>query len=292
MRNGVTGPHLKRLQAALDRFVPEGSTPTSATLNSLLERLIASPGNTTVILATDGAPNCNENAVCDVNHCSPNLERAPLPGGGSCDASVNCCGPGYYGPIFCIDVDATLVPLARLLEHGIKTYVIGLPGSEVFADVLERMAVAGGTARTDALGLDVTVAAGGAGQKATDVSVASAGAGNPAIGFAGAANIGSARSIAPGYYSVTDAAQLTTALRKITATLSIGCTITLDVAPPDWSLVNVYFDNAIVKMSPGDGWKQVDEKALEITGALCELLRSGDVFQVQIVAGCPTEVLI
>lgn len=265
-RSGVVGPHLARLQELLGRYVPEGSTPTSTTLERLVDRLVGLGGNTTVILATDGAPNCNERAVCDIAHCIANLESAPLPNGSYCNASVNCCdADAYWGPTFCVDVDATSAPIAKLLTQGIKTYVVGLPGSELYADVLNRMALAGGTAR----GLVVS----GSGSGTT----------------VGASGSGSDQAL---YYSVTDTEQLKEALRGIAAALSISCTITLDAPPPDWSQVNVYFDNRIVKMNPADGWKRLDASTIEITGPTCELLRTGDVFQVQIVAGCPTETLL
>lgn len=315
-RSGVVGPHLAKLQKSLDSFVPEGSTPTSTTLERLVDPLIALGGNTTVILATDGAPNCNVNAVCDIAHCTANLESAPLPNGSYCSSNVNCCdASAYWGPVFCIDVDATLVPIAKLLQHGIKTYVVGLPGSELYADVLNRMAIAGGTARgneVSAGGLTGNAAVGAAGATSNAVGAAdvagattSAASGGEGAGSAGAAisavnaatpSAGGAESghgIAGGalYYPVTDTEQLKVALRGITAALSISCTIALDASPPDWSKVNVYFDNHIVKMDPNEGWTRRDANTIEITGTTCDLLRSGDVFQVQIVAGCPTETL-
>lgn len=281
VRSGVVGPHLAKLQKSLDSFVPEGSTPTSTTLDRLVDPLIALGANTTVILATDGAPNCNVNALCDIAHCTANLESVPLPNGSYCSSNVNCCAAGaYWGPVFCIDVDATLVPIAKLLQHGIKTYVVGLPGSELYADVLDRMAIAGGTARGSAGAASVTAgAAGAAGAGATETT--------SAMGTGGGVGAGSGAL----YYPVTDTEQLKVALRGITAALSISCTIALDASPPDWSKVNVYFDNHIVKMDPNEGWTRRDANTLEITGTTCDLLRSGDVFQVQIVAGCPTETL-
>lgn len=299
-RSGVVGPHLAKLQKSLDSFVPEGSTPTSTTLDRLVDPLIALGANTTVILATDGAPNCNVDAVCDIAHCTANLESVPLPNGSYCSSNVNCCAAGaYWGPVFCIDVDATLVPIAKLLQHGIKTYVVGLPGSELYADVLDRMAIAGGTARgneVSVVGSTTGASTGTAGASATEATNA-AGAASASAGVGGATTsaMGTGGGVGAGsgalYYPVTDTEQLKVALRGITAALSISCTIALDASPPDWSKVNVYFDNHIVKMDPNEGWTRRDANTLEITGTTCDLLRSGDVFQVQIVAGCPTETL-
>jgi hypothetical protein len=249
-RNGIDGPHLTKLmgpKAPLSSYVPEGATPTAATLAFLSERLIALSGDTAVVLATDGAPNCNMDLSCESAQCIPNIEGSLLSDGSTCGKPQNCCSlfPGN-----CIDVDASVAPIAELLGYNIKTYVIGLPGSEAYQEVLNRFAIAGGTARVRT---------------------------NPTD---------------PAYYPVTDSEMLTQALRNITAELSISCTVVLDQAPPDWTQVNVYFDNGLVKMNPADGWKQIDSTTLEITGPACDLLRSGDVFQIQVVAGCPTETLI
>ena len=63
---------------------------------------------------------------------------------------MNCCDPLLFGDGVqgnCVDSAETVRQLERLAEHGIPTYVIGLPGTELFADVLNRMAEAGGAAR-------------------------------------------------------------------------------------------------------------------------------------------------
>jgi hypothetical protein len=249
-RNGIDGPNLTKLISTLSKWAPEGATPMSATLGKLVSPLTALGGATAVVLATDGAPNCNPVAVCDQSQCIPNIDSAPLPDGSFCSVNGgNCCAAAaYYGPENCIDADASVAPIAELLNSGIKTYVIGLPGSEAFQSLLGRLAVAGGTARVQSALTD------------------------------------------PLYYLVSDTSELTAALKGITADLAISCTVTLDAVPPDWTQVNVYFDNSLVK--PADGWKQTDERTLEITGPSCTLLRSGDVFQIQVVSGCPTAELI
>lgn len=60
--------------------------------------------------------------------------------------------------------------------------------------------------------------------------------------------------------------------------------------PPDKSLVNVYLDTTLVQLDPVDGWSWVDDTTVELAGEACEKLKSGDVLQVQVVAGCPTSV--
>ena len=119
-----------------------GGTPTAATLARLLPTLSALPGKTAVILATDGGPNCNRAAMCDESKCIPNIERYP-----SCTAGVNCCSPSLGGPTACLDDVATLAAVAALAQRGIKTYVVGIPGSAPYAALLDDLARTGGTAR-------------------------------------------------------------------------------------------------------------------------------------------------
>ena len=46
----------------------------------------------------------------------------------------------------CLDSVRTANAVLTQRERGIKTFVVGIPGSEVVADLLDTMAVAGGTA--------------------------------------------------------------------------------------------------------------------------------------------------
>jgi hypothetical protein len=249
-RNELDGPHLKTLTHYLNSYRPEGSTPTSATLEALLPMLLKLEGKTTIILTTDGAPNCNEAATCDTSNCIANIEGAYQINGELCDDTINCCAPtADYGPYNCIDTEATMAPLAELLAHGIKTYVVGLPGTDAYRNAMNQLAKAGGTAREQTTQSD------------------------------------------PLYYRVEDSAALVTALKSIVADISISCTVELDEAPPDWDMVNVYFDNGLVKYDEENGWKHTGTSTLQLVGSSCTALRSGDVFQVQVVAGCPTEVI-
>ena len=128
--------------------IPVGSTPTAATLNALLPTLVSLPGETSVILATDGGPNCNSAAHCKVDQCIPNIEKACYATNACCDARTNCCDPELGGPESCLDSEPTQRAVASLLEHGIKTYVVGTPGSSPYAALLDQLALAGGTARS------------------------------------------------------------------------------------------------------------------------------------------------
>jgi hypothetical protein len=242
---GKQGPVLTSLLTQLANIAPEGGTPTSASIDNVAPILKALPGKTFVILETDGAPNCNPNAVCTADQCDLNLAGLVI-NGISCQAPTNCCDPQTIpdGQLDCVDGNASANAVAALYQAGILTYVVGMPGSELFAGVLDQMAVAGGTARPTS----------------------------------------------PKYYPVTDADVLTATLKEIGIKVAISCDVTLDQKPPDKSLVNVYLDSSLVQYDPIDGWSWTSDTSLTVNGASCAQLKSGDVLQLQVVAGCPTSV--
>jgi hypothetical protein len=135
---GEEGPTTKGLRFST-LVKPEGGTPVSATLKALTPKLTALSGKTFVLLATDGGPNCNNSASCDADACMTNME-------GQCDPSVNCCAPGgSSGPALCVDQDATVAAIEALKGAGINVFIVGIPGSETYAGVLDLMAKAGGS---------------------------------------------------------------------------------------------------------------------------------------------------
>jgi hypothetical protein len=124
---------------------PSGGTPISATLEALAPTLTGLSGKTYVVVATDGGPNCNESASCTAAGCMLNIEGHP-----ACDLSTNCCAPGQVGgPTFCVDEDATIAAIDKLVAAGLHVVIVGIPGSETYAAVLDAMAVAGGLPRPD-----------------------------------------------------------------------------------------------------------------------------------------------
>lgn len=130
---------------ALDAAAPGGGTPTAAALDAALTYFEAGAGkhlqgDRFVLLATDGGPNCGTNdAVCDPDHCTPNLD-------GLCPSTVeNCCvGEGSY----CLDDAAVVEKLQALAAIGVATFVVGIPGTERYADYLNAFATAGGVPRS------------------------------------------------------------------------------------------------------------------------------------------------
>jgi hypothetical protein len=240
---GMNGPVLQSFLITLARYQPVGGTPTAPTLRELIPTITSLGGPTSVILATDGAPNCNTGLSCSTAQCQLNIEESSVDGI-ACTPSFNCCDPALVvqGNYYCVDSDASEAAVTELAQAGIKTYVIGMPGTALYTSLLNRLAELGGTARP----------------------------------------------LTPFYYAANDALALGQALKEIGTAVSVSCEITLDQAPPEPTRVNVYLDTALVPSDEVDGWTWTGEKSLELRGAACARLKSGDVLQVQVVAGCPT----
>jgi hypothetical protein len=148
-RDNVTGPRLKDLLRRLSLAGVDGGTPAAPTLDKMRELLAELSGDTYLVLITDGAPNCNRDLECGADACIPNIEGLTS-GGLECTAQVNCCAPSEANPsanLSCVDHDASLEAVQRLTEAGIATFVVGMPGSEPYEQLLSDMAVLGGTAR-------------------------------------------------------------------------------------------------------------------------------------------------
>jgi hypothetical protein len=110
---------------------PAGGTPTSSALTVAATAFTPGAARRFLLLATDGAPNCN--AALPQNTCR-------------CTSPPNVCMAPDPGPYSCLDDTRTIGVLSQLLAQGIPTYVVGIddPG---FLDVLDAMAVAGGRPR-------------------------------------------------------------------------------------------------------------------------------------------------
>lgn len=108
----------KRLSAELAAVRPRGGTPTHAAYRFGLETLERRRlwGNGFVVLITDGAPNF----------------------------TASCAGGREP-----VDSAPLVAEAARALDRGVRTYVIGSPGSEPARSALSRMAIAGGTGADD-----------------------------------------------------------------------------------------------------------------------------------------------
>jgi hypothetical protein len=124
---------------------PSGGTPTRAALDAAYQYFTAGAGKALggdkyVLLATDGGPNGNTTA-CQQATCTVNMDRNEF--GNSfpnyCDANLVADGPKS-----CLDDAATVAQLTTLATAGIKTFVVGIPGTEPYVSTLDALAVAGG----------------------------------------------------------------------------------------------------------------------------------------------------
>jgi hypothetical protein len=124
------------LVSLLAGTVPAGSTPTASAIQAAATVLLSTRAATTaraLVLATDGAPNCNgslDPSTCTCAGTGPNF-------GGQ-----GCGGSGAM----CLDDVRTVSTIASYESQGLPTYVIGLESTNdaVFSQVLGEMAVAGG----------------------------------------------------------------------------------------------------------------------------------------------------
>lgn len=122
---------------------PDGGTPTAAALERALAYFedgagAGLVGDKYVLLATDGGPNCvADDAPCDAAECTLNID-------GECPEGVdNCCAENLETEA-CLDDDGATEAVAALEEAGIKTIVVGIPGTEEYESTLNAMAEAGG----------------------------------------------------------------------------------------------------------------------------------------------------
>jgi len=143
---------LPKVMGVLADNEPDGGTPTATALARALGYFTKGAGKDLagskfVLLATDGGPNCNEALSCEASACTMNLD-------GQCpDAVQNCCDPmmGGAGVQFgCLDDARTSEQVKALADAGIATFVVGIPGTEGYASLLDDLAVAGGRPNPDA----------------------------------------------------------------------------------------------------------------------------------------------
>jgi hypothetical protein len=239
--SGESGPVLRSFMFNVNRRTPRGGTPVAQALSALAQRLSGAGPDTYVFLLTDGGPNCNPATRCGIETCIPNIERVRISDGLTCNDDVNCCDDGLFGSDNCLDTDGSLTAVQALATAGVRTFVIGMPGSEAYSSLLDQLALAGGVAQQNS----------------------------------------------PHYYRVADAEALSATVSALGVTLALGCDIELQSPPPDPSLVNLFFDGTVIPSDPVDGWTLSDETTVQVLGAACELLQTGQVLQADVVAGCP-----
>lgn len=107
---------------------PAGGTPTALSLLAARDALVARDPTALnyVLLATDGGPGCNNSFSGSTCECIP---------GTTCT----------FNNLNCLDRERTLQAVRDLQGAGIRTFVVGIPGTAAVSDLLDQMAVAGGT---------------------------------------------------------------------------------------------------------------------------------------------------
>ena len=164
IEDGTTG--VPKIIMDLDAVTPAGFTPTAAGIRQAHLYFTSGAGSALegdkfVLLATDGGPNCNAALTCTEATCTTNLDGdCPVPG-------ANCCSGA--GSSACLDEQATVDAITELQAAGVDTFVVGIPGSEVYEASLNRFAVAGGRPLTGGTVSYYAVSATGGVQGLTDV---------------------------------------------------------------------------------------------------------------------------
>ncbi|MEB2311914.1 MAG: VWA domain-containing protein [Sorangiineae bacterium] len=204
-------------------------------------------GNKFIVLLTDGFETCAPSQVPGFIDSDPS----------ACAASPAAC------------------PVAHAAAVGIRTFVIGVPGSEDGRAVLSQMAYVGGTPR--------------------DPSCAHT-ANPPAAGSAGS-------DAGDCHYDMTDpsvdfATALSDALAKISGSV-LSCEVDVPANPSggafDYGKANVTIDNNFVSPTgaqgacapSADGWQYNDDRSkILLCGAACDSAKTGG--SIKVVYGCPT----
>jgi hypothetical protein len=236
----------------LNATSPAGNTPTAHALGQALQYFETGAGASLVgdryvLLATDGGPNCSPdpNLTCSVANCIPNREGLTCPG----EPDQSCCVPQ---PAQCLDDQATIAAIRTLADAGIHTFVVGMPGSELYSQTLDLFAEAGG----EAIGSSTSVLP-------RYYQVESAG------NMRGLADV----------------------LSRITTQLLTSCRTQLETQPPDPSRLNVYIDGALVPQQGPQGWvldQSTDPFTIELLGNTCLFMQNNGAQRVDIQYGCPT----
>lgn len=243
---------------------PAGGTPTARALHQAYNYFQTGDGKSLsgsrwVLLATDGGPNCNLGIQCTKDTCTQNLDLQC--GDKTATTLVNCCDPSQTGNpnsnMSCLDGLAATSEIANLAAIGVKTFVVGVPGSDPYANTLNTFANAGQMPNTSAAATEQYYA----------VSAASA------------------------------QKDLTDAFATITTQLVKTCDIPLAKPPSDISLVNVTIDCQKVSQVPTgtlpdagvDGYYidiSQSPAHLKLVGAPCNSIMTNGAHNVDVILGC------
>jgi hypothetical protein len=258
---GLAADTVNSIVDTLEGVDPSGLTPTADALDAALTYFKGGEGSLLkgdkyVLLATDGGPNCNASLECENDECTVALDTD------DCKSS-NCCA--NESRLWCVDWKETKAKIAALNKAGVKTIVVGIPGSEEYAQWLNDFADAGGAVAPSA------------------------------------ADDGGAHYYEVSASGGIKALQQTFA--DITVSLVRSCRTQLDYTPTSTSewLVNVALDCKVVPQGVegaggaggagggGLNWmidRSTDPPTIELLGDQCERVQNG-VDRIDIIIGCP-----
>lgn len=248
------------VNTTIQALSPNGGTPTAAALDFVGTAPGLSDDDARldlVVLLTDGVPNCNAqngNQLCGCQQsggtCSPAQTQA-------CACTLSSCGPaGNLCSLGCLDSDASVGSVKRLLEKGIRTAVVGFGQDLAAGDgpaVLKAMADEGGFPRSCANGTDAECGAGGA----CDVST---------------------HRCQRSFYAASNGAELEAAIAAIWKDLGTDpCLYPLDARPDDQDSLAVLVDQQVVVPGAASWTWSSATNTVEFTGALCDRLKASTV---------------
>ncbi len=244
------GPVYEEFAEVVGKMRAEGGTPLAPTLDLIAPSLLRNEGSTTLVLLTDGSPNCGSDVECGPELCPYTDVGVQLHFDGDyreCTEEFNCCSDEHateefpYPSASCVDGPGSVEQVEALRAAGIDTYVIGLLGDFDFDDIMNQLAKAGGRPRS------------------TDRA----------------------------YYDVESLAELTDVVRAIGTKVAQDCTIELKDRPAVANSLNVYFDGVVLPFDPKQGWT-IKDGTVTLHGDACDTLKSGKVAQVKLISGCET----
>jgi hypothetical protein len=243
--------------STLDATTPAGGTPMAAALSRALNYYTAGDGSGLigdkyVLLVTDGGPNCDTAAVsaCEGDKCTRNLDPDP-----TCNTSLNCCSTAALA-VNCLDDVSVNTQIQALATAGIKTIVVGIPGSDPYVQYLNLFAQSGQKPNPDP---------------------------NATTAYYAVAESAGATGLAD-------------TLHAITIDLVKSCVITYTTPPQDTEQVTVLVNCNPVPRDPTDGgdgsYWTLDTAAKTITlgGPTCDTILNEGVNRVDYIFGCKIQV--
>jgi hypothetical protein len=261
---GTGDEHRQSIIDAINSKGPGGGTPTAAALNRAFHYFSEGTGKDRsgrkfVLLATDGGPNCSDELSCEKDTCTSNIDADPEDPTNPCggEDAPNCCA-GKNG-LGCLDDAGTVAAVEALSGVGVDTFVVGLPGSELYEEQLNKFAIAGGRPNTES----------GATESYYKVDAKGAAAG------------------------------LADVLKKITRKLITNCTVELKEEPANEELLNLAVDCVVIHRAEGpqgdggsssssDTWyyDRITNSAI-IQGPKCDDIENTGVERIDVIEGCP-----